>query len=299
MTGVIDLLFAGCGGGFQEGPGGLAFLSGSRFGGPLRRRGCRLLAGRKTGYTGQPGKLGDLLADLVGIRISVFPVRVDSPDAHGERRVGGEHAAHGGAEEHVGKIFGARNPYVRPAGKSTDSLERARDAIRVAGKLNGCGIGEKFPLSADRRPDERAEETTDQADHDQPDSNQDKGSSTFVLAPSAVTGAPSCMEHDFADTGEKDYAEQNPRKTDVDAHVSVENVAEFMGHDSLQLVPCQFGRATTGDSDHGVTGGKTGGKGIDAFFLHQVDRWNGRSRSNGHFLHHVENPSLEGISRVG
>ena len=32
MTGVIDLLFARCGGGFQEGPGGLAFLSGSRFG---------------------------------------------------------------------------------------------------------------------------------------------------------------------------------------------------------------------------------------------------------------------------
>ena len=85
----------------------------------------------------------------------------------------------------------------------------------------------------------------------------------------------------------------------LDAHVPVQDMAELMSRDPLELIPRKLGCAPPGDSDDCVFRGKTGCKCIDAILFHHVNRWNGCSGCDGHFLHHVSDPSLVKIFRIG
>jgi hypothetical protein len=60
---------------------------------------------------------------------------------------------------------------------AADLLQRPGEPRRIAGELNRGGIGQEFPLSAERGLDEPAEEDADRADDDQasPRASADSG----------------------------------------------------------------------------------------------------------------------------
>ena len=70
-----------------------------------------------------------------------------------------------------------------------------------------------------------------------------------------------------ADGGEAENAKQDAHELDVQAHVAVEDVAEFMADDALQFVAGQLGDAAARHADRGIPSGVPGGKGVDAFLV--------------------------------
>jgi hypothetical protein len=72
----------------------------------------------------------------------------------------------------------------------------------------------------------------------------------------------------------------------------MEDVAELVRDDSLELVPRQIGHAASRNDERHGGAAPTGGEGIDGGHLQDVDRKNGHSRSDRHLFHDVEEPSL-------
>ena len=86
----------------------------------------------------------------------------------------------------------------------------------------------------------------------------------------------------------------------VEPHVAVEDVAELVGDDALQLVAGELLGAAAGDADDRVAGRIAGGEGVDARLV--VQQEHGRHRHAGgerHFLDDVQQPALDRVGRVG
>ena len=83
-------------------------------------------------------------------------------------------------------------------------------------------------------------------------------------------------------------------------HISVEDVAEFVGDDPLELVAREVPDAAARDADDGVARRVSRGEGVDpVFLLEQIDRRHGRAGCDGHLLDDVEDLPLVGIGRLG
>jgi len=80
---------------------------------------------------------------------------------------------------------------------------------------------------------------------------------------------------------------------DVQPHVAVEDVAELVGHDALQLVAIQVLQGALRYGYHGVARGVAGGKSVNARLVGQhVHARHGHARGNGHFLDDIQQPLL-------
>ena len=86
---------------------------------------------------------------------------------------------------------------------------------------------------------------------------------------------------------------------DVEPHVAVEDVAELVGDDALQLVAGELAQAAAGDGHHGVGRGEARGEGVDAVLVEDVDRRDRDSRGDGHLLDDVEQTLLVAVGGVG
>ena len=86
--------------------------------------------------------------------------------------------------------------------------------------------------------------------------------------------------------------EQDAHHPDVQTHVSIQNVAEFVSDYALQFVSVQQVEAASRYRDRRVARRKPGGKRIDTVFrLEHVDFRNGHAGSYRHFLDDVSQAS--------
>ena len=97
------------------------------------------------------------------------------------------------------------------------------------------------------------------------------------------------MGEDLAtDQADHQDPEQHADQADVQAHVAVEDVAELVGDDALQLVAIEPVQRATGYRDHRIRGGVAGGERIDAGLMFQhVELGHRHAGGDGDFLHHV------------
>ena len=140
-----------------------------------------------------------------------------------------ERFAHAVAEEHVAGFLGMGRLELRAEAQAADLLERAGQARRVARELHRGGVGEELALAADGGLDEPAKQDADPADHQQRQPEQ--GQRILVLAAAAAA-----VEEDPANDGQAEDAEDDAHQAQVEPHVAVEDVAELVADDPLQLV---------------------------------------------------------------
>ena len=69
---------------------------------------------------------------------------------------------------------------------------------------------------------------------------------------------------DITDIADKGDALEQCGETNIEAHVTVENMTELMRNHPLQLIALQVGDGPPGDADHRIRRCKPGGKGVDA-----------------------------------
>ena len=85
----------------------------------------------------------------------------------------------------------------------------------------------------------------------------------------------------------------------VESHVAVEDVAELVGDDALQLIARHLIDAALGHADHRVARREAGGEGIDAFFVvHDEHRRHRHTRGERHFFDDVQQPPFTGLERI-
>ena len=182
--------------------------------------------------------------------------------------MGRECGGQGGREEEVLELACCRLVHSVLGRNTTDPAKGAGDPLGVPGVVHGSGVGEEFPLPADRGLDEAGHERADGTDCHEQETDDDQGESdgrARVLFPSSGVQEYGSEESEADPTDEPDGhdAEDHPGDADVQSHVAMDDVAELVGHDPLELVPRKLGHTTGGDSDHCVVHGESRGECID------------------------------------
>ena len=118
--------------------------------------------------------------------------------------------------------------------EAADFFQRAGDAAGIARELDGRGVGEKFALAADGGLDEPSEKNADVADEQQ---HETENRQRILSAPAPA--AARRLQENPADDGEAKNAEDDSHEPEVQPHVAVQNVAEFVADDALQFVARQ------------------------------------------------------------
>ena len=168
------------------------------------------------------------------------------------------------------------------------------DAVGITGELHRRCIGKKFSLAAHRGLDQVAEKGAYESYDNQANAQKDNAPGVFGAAAvhaaqhQVITNQP--QHHD---------AVQHADQADIDAHVAVQDVAEFMGDNTLQLFPAEGFDSAAGYRDDGIAGRVAGGEGIDAVLFHQVDRRHRDAGGDSHLFDYVEHPPLIQILRTG
>jgi hypothetical protein len=107
-------------------------------------------------------------------------------------------------------------------------------------------IGQVLALPAEAGLDQSAEEQPDIADDQQANRHGDQRRRVLRPAEAAV------LEDLPADEGQHQDSEQQADQADVQAHVAIEDVAEFVGDHALQLVAIEPVQRAAGDRDHRI-----------------------------------------------
>ena len=128
--------------------------------------------------------------------------------------------------------------------EAADFFQRAGDAAGIARELHGRGVGQKFALAADGGLDEPAEKNADVADD-----QQRKAEKRQRILSAAASAAARGLQQNPADDGEAKNAEDDAHEPQVEPHVAVEDVAEFVADDALQFVARQQFHAAARDGD--------------------------------------------------
>lgn len=216
----------------------------------------------------------------------------DAADALGQRRVGGEPAgeALAGIEKHVADCFRLR------AGQRCavlgDLAQRAGNPGRISRELHRRGIGEKLPLARHRRANQPAGKHADVAGDHQRQAQRDEAAAVLVGATAAAS-----QEHPSR-RGEHEEPVQHADEPQVQPHVAIQDMAEFVGHHPLQLLAGEFLQRAPGHGDDGFPRSRAGGEGVDArFMVEHIDRRRGNAGGHRHLVGEVDEPPLGGIGR--
>src|SRR5258708_32739881 len=159
--------------------------------------------------------------------------------------MGGPEAAEIGleglGEEKVADLLDVVADDIAAEGVAADFLEGTGDAAGVAGELHGRGVGEEFALARHGGLDEPAEEIADVADDHQRQTDSEDARDAAALLPAAPADPPAAerLQDAAAQQADDEDAEHDCGDADIEPHVAVEDVAELVGDDALQLVARQ------------------------------------------------------------
>jgi hypothetical protein len=229
-------------------------------------------------------------------------LRIDTPDALLQRWMRGgqplREPRNAFGKKSVTGCGSAWTSHARTVGQTADLLQRSGNAVRVARELNCGGVGQVFPLPAHRGLDEVAEKRSGKTDGHQAQSERQDAGPTLVVAASAA-GERRRAQQEITDDAKHQDAIEYAHQADIEPHIAVEDMAELMGDDALQLLPVQTLDGALSDADHRVARRKAGGEGVDARFIgQQVHRRYRRTRGDGHFLDDVEQLALIQVLRI-
>ena len=185
--------------------------------------------------------------------------------------------------------------------ETADLGQRPTDPVRVPRELHRRGIRQKFPLTRYGTFDQLAEENPDISHHHhQEPAKRDQRRDIPFAAPAAPRppGPQGGPHHPVPHHGDDQYPVQDPHQPDVQAHVAVENMAEFMRDHALQFVPRQLDRRPAREAHHRIPGIESRGKGVDGILpIEQVNGRHLRPGRNGHLLHHVHDLTFQRVGR--
>ena len=168
--------------------------------------------------------------------------------------------------------------------------------MRVAGVLDGGGVGEIFALAADGGADEVAAENADESQHGESAADRRESERAAPAVSSGEAEKQGVAQNGMADVAQRGDAENDAHQPHIKPHVAVQNVAEFVRDDALQFVARQGGKRAFGDADDGVGFVESGGEGVDG--LRVGRKINGRRlRAGGerHFVDDINQPFFGGI----
>ena len=138
----------------------------------------------------------------------------------------------------------------RALGQAADLLQRSGNALGQARELHRRGVGQKFPLARYRALDEPAEKEAHAANRDQPQpEKQDRAGAPFPVR----SGMAAAAKNVVPDDGQQQNPVKNANQAEVDPHVAVQDVAEFVGHHALELIAVEVVEGA-GDADHASPG---------------------------------------------
>ena len=92
---------------------------------------------------------------------------------------------------------------------------------------------------------------------------------------------------------------QPAHQSNIESHITVQDMTEFVSDDPLQFVACECHQRTTSDSDHRILRRRAGGKSVDPLFVfQQIDGRNGYPRGQCHLFNNVQENSFGVVLRV-
>jgi len=142
----------------------------------------------------------------------------------------------GGADAHMGKLLGValRDGAAAPA----DLEQRSPDAVRVAGELHRGCIGEELALARDHRLDQPACQHAYRTD--QPQQQTEEEHADVRSRPAHVVAVADARHQEGPDRPDHHDSGDHAEEVDIETHVAVQDVAELVRHDPLQLVPVEL-----------------------------------------------------------
>src|ERR1035437_4595670 len=224
------------------------------------------------------------------------PRFINRANAVGNRRMRGheveQRIAEAVAKKHMAHIRRVGGFQFGTVTVTSDFLQRAGKSAGIARELNGRGVGQKFALAADgglnQPPEKNANATDDQQ------GNAEKWQRIFVAAVAAAG-----VKQNSPDGGEAQNAKNNSQQPEVEPHVAIQNMAEFVADDALQFVARQHLDAAARDADGRVARRMAGGKSVYAFLaIQNVDLRHRHAGGDGHFLDDVEQFAFVRVRRA-
>ena len=211
----------------------------------------------------------------------------------------GEHAADAFGEIHVAGLGRPRADELRAEHGRADSLQRAGDpsGLRVNCTAEASARNSRCRETAALMRLPKNMPTKPSTMNTRPMSS--RYSDAVVLARPAAAAEAGDAQQLAADQAHQQDAVQHADQPQVEPHVAVEDVAELVGDDALQLVARELLGTAARDADDGVAGREAGGERVDALLLvEQKHGRHGHAGGEGHFLDDVQQPALDGIGRV-
>ena len=201
-------------------------------------------------------------------------------------------------KEQVRHLLRVRIGEARARAPRADLDERVSEPARVARELHGRSVGERLAVPRDRRLDQAPEEKADPAEHQHDEGGHvDHGEPAATLPAAAARREPQDRARDHRNHGE---AEEEPDQPRAEPHVAVQDMAELMGDDALQLVAVEVHERASRDRDRGVGGTVSRCECVDAgLAVEHVDLRHGNPRGDRHLLDDVPEPPPQRIGRVG
>ena len=103
-----------------------------------------------------------------------------------------------------------------------------------------------------------------------------------------MTACADCPHHEVADHRKHLDAEQDSNQANVQSHVAIKYVTEFVGNHTLKLVAVELLDRASVDADNGIGWRVASGERIDArFVIENVNRRHGNPGRQRHFFDHV------------
>ena len=182
-----------------------------------------------------------------------LPARVDGFHTLIDWRVGGKQTGYPAAEEHVARF--SRVLVLDGTAYTAQPSQGVGNSGRVAGELHGRSIGQIFPLPRHHRLQQAAKERTHSANHNEgePGKHQGQTAGVFFL-PGHRRRMKSNSNNGPPQIHQSHQAKDQTHQPDVQPHIAVLDVAEFMSHDALQFVAGQSAHAPFGEAQHCVLG---------------------------------------------
>ena len=211
--------------------------------------------------------------------------------------MGREHRreVHARPEQHVADFLDLGIVDLRTIRQATDLLQRPGQPLGLARELNRRGIREELARPRHARLDPAPEEHADVADDHHRECDQENRHRALAVPR---------MAHAFKDLApdqsDHEDAEQQAHQSDVQAHVAVQDVTEFVRDHALQFVALELLQRASGDRHRRVGRRVAGGEGVDAGFLFEhVDLGHRHTRRDCDFLDHVAQTTMVRIRGLG
>ena len=158
-------------------------------------------------------------------------------------------------EQHVRDLFGVDRHDARRI--AADLLQRTGEAFGLARELHRGGVGETLALPRHGSFDEPREQYADAADHHERDADRERGrdAAAVAAAPAAARVAHAAQQPASRERQHED-AEAQADQLLVEAHVAVQDVAELVRDDALQLGALEVLERAARHGDRGVGAGE-------------------------------------------